>query len=51
MGSVTIRKAAAAAESCRNERREKGETLSEGMANLRSIQRQQAKCFPAKAKE
>src|ERR1039458_2761904 len=38
MGSVTIWKAAAAAESCRNERREKGERLRDGMANLRFIQ-------------
>jgi hypothetical protein len=38
-GSVTIWKAAAAAESCRNDRREKGEMFSDGMANLRRIQR------------
>jgi hypothetical protein len=41
MGSVTMWKAAAAeaaAERCRNERREKGERFRDGMANLRFIQ-------------
>jgi hypothetical protein len=39
MGSVTICRAAAAAENCRNERREKGERFLDGMANLRFLQR------------
>src|ERR1700734_2965713 len=44
MGSVTIWKAAAAeavAESCRNERRENGERLWDGMAKLRFMRRHQ----------
>jgi hypothetical protein len=37
MGSVTMWKVAAAAESCRKERRENGETFGDGIANLRGI--------------
>jgi hypothetical protein len=41
MGSVTIWRAAAAAESCKNERRE-GERVVEDMEKLRFIQRHTA---------
>jgi hypothetical protein len=51
MGSVQIWMAAAAAESCRKERREKGEMLRVGMANLRFIQRDKAKWFSDETKE
>src|SRR5579863_5502043 len=51
MGSVKIWLAAAAADSCKKERREKGETLRVGMENLRFIRRDKAKWFLAEAKE